>query len=370
MPSKKISPLNFGFRSRQGFDFVFANEDKISFVSPGAATVVRIGTRDDQFTIVSESEFSQIELFSGSYDEVGEHFKAIRSQVFSTSRTQRLARWKAIGIAVIAMAATIGAVRPSLSWFLPDPVSNPMMLTPDQLREVFLDLQRQTLLSGPNTGALPNLGKDAPQTGSEAAGDGGGNMLGVPTYQNNLYDGKQLTEAPVGSPDDRQATSPEGNQVERSDDVKAKTKLEADEVSNLKEQVSSRLKQSGLTKEEAEKALRDISMLSPSQLSRASLDSLPPNVRQLVLDQMDRNTASDKSDTQSVEKDNVEEGVPTKIIMLPEQVIDSYRGHDGIASIPENSSWQARGNPAVSIPPPGGGDIKTVEDLKAFGMKP
>jgi hypothetical protein len=89
----------------------------------------------------------------------------------------------------------------------------------------------------------------------------------------------------------------------------------------------------------------------------------------MLLDQVQADAdASDEPGT--APKDNVQDGVPTKLIMLPEQVIDGYRGHDGIASLPENSSWQARGNPAVHIPLPGGGDIKSVEDLKAFGVQP
>lgn len=71
----------------------------------------------------------------------------------------------------------------------------------------------------------------------------------------------------------------------------------------------------------------------------------------------------------NMEKPVREAGVPYAIIRLPEAVIDSYRGKDGIAAIPLNDSYAALGN-KVSIPLPGGGDIKGVEDLEAFGFKP
>ena len=56
--------------------------------------------------------------------------------------------------------------------------------------------------------------------------------------------------------------------------------------------------------------------------------------------------------------------------ILPSEVVDSFRGKDGIATIPENYSWYARSGGPVSIPLPGGGDIKSPEDLLDFGLQP
>jgi hypothetical protein len=59
-----------------------------------------------------------------------------------------------------------------------------------------------------------------------------------------------------------------------------------------------------------------------------------------------------------------------EINILPTEIVDRYRGKDGIATIPENYSWYARTGGPVTIPLPGGGDIKKPEDLKEFGFQP
>jgi len=62
-------------------------------------------------------------------------------------------------------------------------------------------------------------------------------------------------------------------------------------------------------------------------------------------------------------------GVPYRIIRLPDTVMERYRGKDGIASIPERDSWVSTGN-SVKLPLPGGGDIKSPDDIKSFGLTP
>lgn len=62
------------------------------------------------------------------------------------------------------------------------------------------------------------------------------------------------------------------------------------------------------------------------------------------------------------------DGIPHRIIRLPDSVVDKYRGKDGIPSIPEANSWAATGN-TVRIPPPGGGDLKAPEDFARFGIQ-
>ncbi|MNL69458.1 hypothetical protein D3C87_1943220 [compost metagenome] len=56
--------------------------------------------------------------------------------------------------------------------------------------------------------------------------------------------------------------------------------------------------------------------------------------------------------------------------ILPSEVVDKFRGKDGVATIPENYSWYARTGGPVSIPLPGGGDIKHPDDFKDFGLQP
>ena len=57
------------------------------------------------------------------------------------------------------------------------------------------------------------------------------------------------------------------------------------------------------------------------------------------------------------------------IVRLPETAIEGFRGRDGIASIPDSNSWVLTdGN--VRLPLPGGGDIRTVDNMKEFGLQP
>ena len=57
------------------------------------------------------------------------------------------------------------------------------------------------------------------------------------------------------------------------------------------------------------------------------------------------------------------------VVRLPETAIEGFRGRDGIASIPDSNSWVLTdGN--VRLPLPGGGDIRTVDNMKEFGLQP
>lgn len=57
------------------------------------------------------------------------------------------------------------------------------------------------------------------------------------------------------------------------------------------------------------------------------------------------------------------------VVRLPSSAIETFRGRDGIASIPDSNSWVLTdGN--VRLPLPGGGDIRTVESMTEFGLQP
>lgn len=164
---------------------------------------------------------------------------------------------------------------------------------------------------------------------------------------------------------------------QKATDAKLNTPTRADDKDGvLKALVAGNLKD--MTPEQAADALRKISMLSPEQLNGQSLDGLPPAIQALIkgatVENADvKGNTNDKANEKKATPGQLttdEQGVPTKIIILPQPVIDQFRSEDGIASIPENQSWQAKGNPTVRLPLPGGGDIKSVEDLKKFGFAP
>ncbi len=369
MTLKTASTDAFDFQPGQGFDFAYLNSDKVTFAAGGLETVVRISTRGDLFTIVSQVGDEQTELFAGTYDEVGAHFQTIRERVFPKKRPPSNAgRWKLlVGASVLTMAAILLGMSISTTLRVdsePRPALAPAM-SPDDMR-----MLREYLMGPLAAGKLPNHnGSSQAQATDQTPVHDGGNMLGVPSYQPDLYK-DQKPGVPVSTsaaaPDPVKSDIKIESGAKPDESGRAAEPVKAEDVGGLKEKVSAALKESKLTKEQAEKALNEISMLTPEQMQGASLDNLPPEVRQMVLDQV-QTDAQSKPDPQT---DNQQGGIPTKIIMLPEQVIDGYRGHDGIASLPENSSWQARGNPAVRLPLPGGGDIKTVDDLKAFGVQP
>lgn len=57
------------------------------------------------------------------------------------------------------------------------------------------------------------------------------------------------------------------------------------------------------------------------------------------------------------------------VVRLPASATEAFRGRDGISSVPDSNSWVLTdGN--VRLPLPGGGDIRTVEAMTDFGLKP
>jgi hypothetical protein len=385
MTSKAALPASFDFQPGRGYDFAYLNQDQINFVISGMQTRLRISTRGDLFTIVSETNEDEFELCSGTYDQIGERFRLITERVFPSGRSKDRLRSRRLLLGISAAAMLVFLFGAS---YLVHPIINgtdsPIVAGHDaslddlrMLREFLLNREA----AADAAGKLANLGVQSPgQPTTGAPVTDGNNALGVPGYRADLYnDDKPVQTSPVAKTPNSQVVTatPLGSTAApaavtqpvpvQSEAKPAEAPASTGDVAALKDKVTSQLKNSNLTKEQAEKALREISMLTPAQLKGASLDNLPPEVRQMLLDEMQQDG---NANDQAAPKDTVQDGVPTKLIMLPEQVIDTYRGHDGIASLPENSSWQARGNPAVRLPLPGGGDIKSVEDLKAFGVQP
>jgi hypothetical protein len=105
-------------------------------------------------------------------------------------------------------------------------------------------------------------------------------------------------------------------------------------------------------------SLQHLGTVGEDGVTEEMLGSLPPEMAKLLTDS-----------GVGVDIGAQEDGGGTMRI-LPNEVIDHYRGKDGIASIPENYSWYSRKGGAINLPWPGGGDIKRVEDFKAFGLKP
>jgi hypothetical protein len=120
----------------------------------------------------------------------------------------------------------------------------------------------------------------------------------------------------------------------------------------------------GMTTDEALKLLTNLQDIGAKgeKVTPDMLAGLPHEVAQVLFE----SGVISKLDEEKADNPG---GVPYRIIRLPESVMDSYRGKDGISNIPERNSWASTGN-FVSLPLPGGGDIKTPETMKEFGLKP
>lgn len=117
----------------------------------------------------------------------------------------------------------------------------------------------------------------------------------------------------------------------------------------------------GMTTDEALKLLTNLQDIGAKgeQVTPEMLAGLPHEVAEVLADM--GLVEGDKADAP--------DGTPYRIIRLPENVMDGHRGPDGIPNIPERNSWASTGN-FVSLPLPGGGDIKSPETMKEFGLKP
>ncbi|MCV9964392.1 hypothetical protein OIU34_21115 [Pararhizobium sp. BT-229] len=113
----------------------------------------------------------------------------------------------------------------------------------------------------------------------------------------------------------------------------------------------------GMTDEDVRKLLMNLQQINAGgdqQITPEMLRALPEEVAALLADQ-------------GMELDGPGSGTMN---ILPSEVVDKFRGKDGVATIPENYSWYARTGGPVSIPLPGGGDIKHPDDFKDFGLQP
>lgn len=126
--------------------------------------------------------------------------------------------------------------------------------------------------------------------------------------------------------------------------------------------VVDRLIQGGMTNGQAGdvlKALENLASIDYAEITPEMISKLPHDVAYLLRENGIIGDVMEPAYT---------DGVPHRIIRLPDNVIDKYRGPDGVPTIPDANSWAATGN-VVRIPPPGGGDLKSPEDFARFGIQ-
>jgi hypothetical protein len=256
-------------------------------------------------------------------------------------------------------------------------------------------LKKPDFLSAPSATApvaeIAPAASAAPANAAEAISD-----LGLPTYNPNLYTGggaapsnepsstttageaktapadpkpevvtapEKATEAPTQekptTPDPKPEASTKPTDGTGKDAQKADAKAQPNPKA-FKKDAEAAIKQligNGMSDTDVRKLLLNLQQLNAGgeqEITPDMLRALPEEVAAMLSEQgMD-----------------LEGPAGGKMNILPSEVVDQFRGKDGVATIPENYSWYARSGGPVSIPLPGGGDIKKPDDFKDFGLRP
>ncbi len=369
---------DFDFNIGSSSEYVLVGSDHVIFSTGGILQRISIATPDKgssgSWRIESLTEGEVNILYEGNFIQVEERFRLIKERARGEAPANRRTTFTSLLLVSLLTAVSacallhlthahqpkshvsgqdqvdfselVDAMKMSgmdYSQLLPS-LADRSNLSPEALRQVGKEL----------TKAVPEV-KPQAQAETKPATEGSAQDAGLPKYSPDLYKDDQTL------PPQKPAEQTAGDKVGQSTDTKLGKELDAEIAAELKK----------LSPTEAAEVLRKISMLTPGQMKGDALATLPPNLRNLIeRTNSEGNSAPDQTKPAPGIVTTDEKGVPTKLIMLPPKVIDDYRTHDGISSIPENSSWQARGNPTVHIPLPGGGDIQSVSDLEKFGLKP
>lgn len=164
--------------------------------------------------------------------------------------------------------------------------------------------------------------------------------------------------APSVKPDAK--TEADGKKTEAADEPVVDEEIKTENEAALKKDAEAAVKSligNGMTDDDVRKLLMNLQQMNAGgdqQITPEMLRALPEEVAALLADQ-------------GMELDGPGSGTMN---ILPSEVVDKFRGKDGVATIPENYSWYARTGGPVSIPLPGGGDIKHPDDFKDFGLQP
>lgn len=369
---------DFDFNIGSSSEYVLVGSDHVVFSTAGILQRISIAAPEKSSTgnwrIESLVDGEVNVLYEGNFIKVEERFRLLKDRARGESPANRRTSFTSLLLVSLLTAVSACALLHLTHFHQPkSPVSgqdqvdfselvDAMKMTGMDYSHLLPSLAERSNLSPE---ALRQAGKEPTQVvpdvktngqpDTKADADGSAKTPGLPKYSPDLYKDDQTLPA------QKPGAQPAGDKVSQATDTKLGTELDAEIAAELKK----------LSPTEASEVLRKISMLTPGQMKGDALATLPPNLRSLIeRTNAEANSAPDQTKPAPGIVTTDEKGVPTKLIILPPKVIDDYRTHDGISSIPENSSWQARGNPTVHIPLPGGGDIQSVSDLEKFGLKP
>ncbi len=411
----------------RGAEYVVKTDDTITIVSAGQVlTITHDLTSKDAATLVlrrpleAPSSFGEREvvIFKGTAGETMRAFLSLSDRItprkrWSLLNTIQSLTVSAAAIAIIAALATFFVETRSVpDQFLAEPAVEIPALSGDY-RDAIANqdgtnglqvIKRPEFLS-----INPPVDSQVPESKAEAIPEPSGDGATTPA-SNNISDaisnlrfpafdmkvsptaGKTATETAVPekdatahatSPDDKKSVGSSEAVPANEQKVANSTKKDAtstSETSNAESQSEKaadanetaldhklmekdaqaavqKLIGDGMSQDQIRQLLMDLQSLNAGGadgITPEMLQSLPEEIAAMLADQ-GMNLDGPNAGTMNI---------------LPSEVVDKFRGKDGIASIPENYSWYARSGGPVSIPLPGGGDIKKPEDLIDFGLNP
>jgi hypothetical protein len=415
----------------RGAEYIVRGDDVIVLVSSGRKLVIETRLTDKAISNVVLRDPSRLEpetiIFSGTAAQSLQAWIDIGDQLTNRKRPPFLSIIRSLSVTVASIAvvaalavgyletrrasAEMGATGTAVldSPKIPGDLrqAGPVVSAPDQgsLRVLkkpdFLDTPTQLPENPKNLGQGASEGAPA-ATASETISD-----IGLPAYNPDLYSGapaKAHEAAPVVTKPKLAAV--EGKETDTTADASKATEASApvkqanSPVSVTKDPqegnvgASEKPKSSNDAAEEAKPSkgadAKPVSNEAITKNAQAAIKKLigdgmsDADVRKLLLSIQQLNTHGDEGITpdmlkalpeevaalladQGMELDGPGSG---SMNILPSEVVDQFRGKDGVATIPENYSWYARSGGPVSIPLPGGGDIKRPDDLKDFGLAP
>jgi hypothetical protein len=102
-------------------------------------------------------------------------------------------------------------------------------------------------------------------------------------------------------------------------------------------------------------------------VTEEQMAKLPPGVADKLRNSGIMTIGRNKEVAESIQTGGQARINPAK--QLPEEAIEASKNRYGIPSLPSRDTWTAMGG-NIRLPLPGGGDVKTPEDMKQFGLQP
>jgi hypothetical protein len=396
----------------RGAEYVVRGGDSIVLISAGRHLEIttKLLDKGTSSVVLREPSSPEVEtvIFSGTAGESMQAFLELGNSLTKKKRTKTLKVLQSLAVSAasiaIVAALTVGYLetrriaselqtvetqQDDAPVALQQTPVDPSTINPDaNIEQSGLKVLKKPDFLNPPGARNPDLAVEVPAN-TQAAGASAASTIGdigLPAYNPAMYSGGTLDEDIVQTADEAEATkvptepsttvSVETKPEPKPEPVEKVTPPKAEEkgASTEKPTDQSKATQHEAFQKDAEAAIK---RLIGNGMSDGDVRNLLMNLQQLnaggdqgitpeMLRALPEEVAALLAD-QGMELDGPGSGTMN---ILPSEVVDGFRGKDGVATIPENYSWYARSGGPVSIPLPGGGDIKHPDDFKDFGLQP